>query len=147
MRRRSISYVVYLGFASSKVFKAVRIAWTTDLHLNFVSDTGIDQFVEEVRDVRPDAVLVGGDIGEADSFTKYLEHIADTLDLPVYFVLGNHDYYKGSISGVREAASTLSQQPNLLIWLPDLGQVWLTDKTALIGHGGWDDIDFTDDGV
>jgi hypothetical protein len=37
----------------------VRIAWTTDLHLNFVSDTDIDQFLEEVRDVHADAVVVG----------------------------------------------------------------------------------------
>jgi Icc protein len=117
----------------------VRIAWTTDLHLNFASDTGIDQFIEEVRDVRSDVVLIGGDIGEADSFTKYLEHIADALELPVYFVLGNHDYYKDSISGVRESASALSQQSNVLSWLSDLGPVWLTDRTALVGHGGWGD--------
>jgi len=35
----------------------VRIAWTADLHLNFVSDAGIDQFIEQVRTARPDAVL------------------------------------------------------------------------------------------
>ena len=53
----------------------MRIAWTTDLHLNFVSDAGVERFVEEVRNARPDAVLVGGDIGEADGFTGYLERI------------------------------------------------------------------------
>ena len=46
----------------------MRLAWTTDLHLNFVSDAGVDQFLEELRDVHADAVLVGGDIGEADTF-------------------------------------------------------------------------------
>ncbi len=55
----------------------MRIAWTTDLHLNFVSDAGVDRFVEEVRDVHADAFLVGGDIGEADTFAGYLEHLTD----------------------------------------------------------------------
>jgi len=37
----------------------VKVAWTTDLHLNFVSDADVDQFIERARDVSPDAVLVG----------------------------------------------------------------------------------------
>ena len=82
----------------------MRIAWTTDPHLNFVSDAEIDQFLEQLQTARPDVVLVGGDIGEADSFAGYLQRMVDALGLPVHFVLGNHDYYKGSISGVREVA-------------------------------------------
>ena len=110
----------------------MRIAWTTDLHLNFVSDAGFDQFIGEVRTAHADVVLVGGDIGEADDCAGYLERMADALGLPVHFVLGNHDYYKGSISGVREIARALSGQSNLLNWLTESGPVWLTDNTALI---------------
>ncbi len=121
----------------------MKIAWITDPHLNFVSHADIDQFIEEVRDVHPDAVLIGGDTGEADSFAAYLERVADALGLPVYFVLGNHDYYKGSISGVREAARGLNRRPDLN-WLTDSGPVWLTDRTALVGHGGWGDARVAD---
>jgi 3',5'-cyclic AMP phosphodiesterase CpdA len=117
----------------------VRIAWTTDLHLNFVSDTDIDRFLEEVRDVRADAVVVGGDIGEADTFAAYLERMTDEIGLPIHFVLGNHDYYKGSISGVREVARALSERSDLPNWLTESDPVWLTERTALIGHGGWGD--------
>ena len=117
----------------------MRIAWTTDLHLNFVSDAGVDRFVEKVRDVHADAVVVGGDIGEADTFAAYLERVTDAIGLPIHFVLGNHDYYKGSISGVREVARELNQRSDLLNWLTESDPIWLTDNTALIGHGGWGD--------
>ena len=117
----------------------MRIAWATDLHLNFISDAEIDQFLEQLRTARPDVVLVGGDIGEADSFAGYLERMVDALGLPVHFVLGNHDYYNGSISGVRDVARALNGRSNLLNWLTDSGPIWLTDSTALVGHGGWGD--------
>ncbi len=122
----------------------MRVAWTTDLHLNFVSDTDIDQFLEEVRDVHADAVVVGGDIGEADTFAAYLERLTDAIGLPIHFVLGNHDYYKGSISGVREVARALSERSDLPNWLTESDPVWLTDNTALIGHGGWGDAQAAD---
>ena len=117
----------------------MRIAWTTDLHLNFVSDTDIDQFLEEVRDVHADAVLVGGDIGEADTFAGYLGRMADAIGLPIHFVLGNHDYYKGSISGVREVARALNGRSEPLNWLTESDPVWVTERTAVVGHGGWGD--------
>jgi 3',5'-cyclic AMP phosphodiesterase CpdA len=65
--------------------------------------------------------------------------LAEALGLPVHFVLGNHDYYKGSISGVRKVASALYKRSDLLNWLTDSGPVWLTAKTVLVGHGGWGD--------
>jgi 3',5'-cyclic AMP phosphodiesterase CpdA len=117
----------------------VKIAWTTDPHLNFAGPPAIDRFIQELRDTATDAVLVGGDVGEAHSFAGYLERVADALGLPVHFVLGNHDYYRGSIAGVREAARALSGRSDLLNWLTGSGPVRLTDKTALIGHGGWGD--------
>lgn len=117
-----------------------RLAWLTDLHLNFVTDSDrTATLVRDIRDVSPDALLIGGDIGEAPTFAAYLEDLASALELPIYFVLGNHDYYKGSIAAVRETARSLSQQSELLTWLPDAGVVRLSEKTSLVGHGGWGD--------
>jgi 3',5'-cyclic AMP phosphodiesterase CpdA len=117
-----------------------RIAWLTDLHLNFVTDDDrIAALVRDISDARPDTLLVGGDIGEAPTFASYLDDLATALKLPIYFVLGNHDYYKGSVAAVRDAALSLSQKSKQLTWLPDAGVVPLTEKTSLIGHGGWGD--------
>jgi 3',5'-cyclic AMP phosphodiesterase CpdA len=117
-----------------------RLAWLTDLHLNFVKDeyrTAL--LVQEIEEAGADAVLVGGDIGEADSFAEYLEVLSIGVGLPTYFVLGNHDYYRGSIDGVRQASRLLSQQSDLLDWLPTSGVVPLSEESALVGHGGWGD--------
>jgi 3',5'-cyclic AMP phosphodiesterase CpdA len=118
---------------------AVRVAWTTDLHLNFVDDEHVARFIGDVRNLRPDALLIGGDIGEADTFAGYLQRLADELDAPIHFVLGNHDYYKGSIAAVQEEARRICRDSNGLNWLAESDPVWLNDRTALVGHGGWGD--------
>jgi hypothetical protein len=57
----------------------------------------------------------------------------------LYFVLGNHDFYRGSISGVREKMQALCAACPNLHWLPDAGVVPLTETTCLVGHDGWGD--------
>ena len=117
-----------------------RLAWLTELHLNFVTDEcRTATLVQEIEAAGADAVLVGGDIAEADSFAEYLEVLSIRVALPIYFVLGNHDYYRSSIGAVRHASQILSQQSDMLHWLPASGVVQLTEETALVGHGGWGD--------
>ena len=118
----------------------MRLAWLTDLHLDFVTDEYRRmRLFDEVLSTAADAVLVGGDTGEADSFASKLDELAAALQTPVYFVLGNHDYYRGSISQVRDLAKDLSRHCDDIQWLPDAHVVDLSERTALIGHGGWGD--------
>ena len=117
----------------------MRIAWVTDIHLNFVDDQGIERFYREILATDCDALLVGGDIGEASSVAMYLDGLAQCLERPVYFVLGNHDYYRGSIQDVRQSAIAITEQSRWLRWLPAAGIVALTPRTALVGHDGWSD--------
>lgn len=116
-----------------------RLAWITDPHLNFVSSDRFEELVNEINESRADILLIGGDIGEADSFEKYLHALADACRVPIYFVFGNHDYYRGSIANVRLAARRLTHESNLLHWLPETGVVCISESTSLIGHGGWGD--------
>lgn len=116
-----------------------RLAWLTDLHLNFVTEKQIVQFADKLRAQRPDMLLIGGDLGEADSWEPYLLQLDGLLSLPMYFVLGNHDYYGGSIYEVRERAKRITQRHDRLKWLPASGVVSLDSQTALVGHGGWGD--------
>jgi 3',5'-cyclic AMP phosphodiesterase CpdA len=117
----------------------VRLGWVTDLHFNFVTDTQVEQFCEQLAGTAFDALLVGGDTGEAASFVRYLTTLESRLDHPIYFVLGNHDSYRGSIAGSRAAAKQLSDGSRWLRWLPSTGIVALSDRTCLIGHDGWAD--------
>jgi hypothetical protein len=58
---------------------------------------------------------------------------------PVYFVLGNHDFYHGSIAEVRETVRDRCSAVPDLHWLSDAGVVPLTHETCLVGHDGWGD--------
>lgn len=116
-----------------------RLAWITDPHLNFVKPERFEIFLKEINESRADLLLIGGDIGEADSFEGYLRTLADACGVPIYFVLGNHDYYRGSIANVRLAARRLTHESNLLHWLPETVIMRLSESTSLIGHGGWGD--------
>ncbi|MEX2213219.1 MAG: metallophosphoesterase [Phycisphaeraceae bacterium] len=116
-----------------------RLAWLTDIHLNFLKGQAVYAFFDRIRDSDPDAVLLGGDIGEAHDVAFYLAELADVIQRPIYFVLGNHDFYRGSISAVRSAAGKLAVAQPMLHWLPAAGVVALSPTTALVGHDGWAD--------
>lgn len=116
-----------------------RLAWFTDIHLNFLDRRKIRDFCRTIVDHDADAVLVSGDIGDALTIRIYLRILEDELHLPIYFVLGNHDFYHGSINGVRAAVQKLSECSDFLHWLPAKGVVKLTTTTCLIGIDSWAD--------
>jgi Icc-related predicted phosphoesterase len=115
------------------------VVWTTDIHLNFIDRQKIERFCNSICAVRPDALLIGGDIGEALDVTHYLQLLSELIPFPIYFVLGNHDFYRGSIAAVRNRAIELSESSSSLHWMPQAGIVRMTDETCLVGHDGWAD--------
>ena len=122
----------------------MRIVWLTDIHLNFIGHDRIEAFCRDIGSAKPDAVLIGGDIGEAADVGGYLQLLEARLPVPIYFVLGNHDYYGGSLAAVRDEIAALVRQSNHLFWLPSSGVVELTAETGLVGHDGWADARFGD---
>lgn len=117
----------------------MRLAWLTDVHLNFVDEAQVVALAKVIEDAQPDAVLIGGDIAEAPDFEQYLTRLESLLSAAIYFVLGNHDYYRGSIAAVRSRAESLTESSSKIHWLPARGVVQLSSATALVGHGGWGD--------
>lgn len=117
----------------------MQIAWITDIHLNFVDSDGIERFCNKILSTDADAVLLSGDIGEAPTLGSYLDLLQERLRRPIYFVLGNHDFYQGAIVDVRNQAVAITQQSPWLRWLPAVDGVELTPQVALVGHDGWSD--------
>lgn len=116
-----------------------RIAWLTDIHLNFLKEAQIEEFCRTVSGTTCDAVLISGDISEAQTLEGHLRLLERCFQRPIFFVLGNHDFYRGSIDSVRRKAQLLSESTNWLNWLPHLGVVALTKQTGLLGHDSWGD--------
>ena len=115
--------------------REMKALWTNDIHLEFLDDRQYDDFLRRLAEAECDCLLLGGDIGTAPTILGYLNDIQRTVRKPVYFVLGNHDFYRGSISVVRTAMQELPAPR----WLGGMGFVPLTQKTCLVGHDGWGD--------
>jgi 3',5'-cyclic AMP phosphodiesterase CpdA len=116
-----------------------RIVWLTDIHLNFLSDTQLGAFLEEVAASRPNALLISGDIAESPTICDYLGQIHEKIIAPIYFVLGNHDYYFGSIAETRRRVVEFCAERPRLHYLTCEDAARLTAHVGLVGHDGWAD--------
>jgi predicted phosphohydrolase len=116
-----------------------RTAWLTDIHLNFLSPVQTEKFFYLVHHTQADCILISGDIGEAPRLNWYLQQLETRLQRPIYFVLGNHDYYGASLAEVRAAVTQQCAQSQWLHWMNESGIIELSPDTALIGHDGWAD--------
>ncbi len=116
-----------------------KVAWVTDIHLNFLGIRDLEKFTKSIQEVSPDILLIGGDIAEAPDVSSYLQILEQSLDSQIYFVLGNHDFYKGSLSQVKKEVREISNASSRLFFLDDIPYVGLTKDVALVGHGSWAD--------
>lgn len=114
----------------------LKIAWLTDLHLNCVGRSEVEDLCTVIHRAKPDALLITGDIAASKHLCRYLEFLADSLRKPIYFVLGNHDYYGSSIKQVNSEVARTVKNNQYLIWLSRSSVIELSPDTCLIGHEG-----------
>ncbi|HJZ59569.1 MAG TPA: metallophosphoesterase, partial [Gemmataceae bacterium] len=121
-----------------------RLLWTTDLHWDRLDAKDRSEFEQWVRRQNADGLILSGDIGEASCVCDYLSHLHDCLGTPIYFVLGNHDFYHGSFEEVHASIRELTAVRAGLHWLSEREQISLGHGTALVGHEGWSDARYGD---
>lgn len=120
--------------------KTTELLWLSDLHLERASQYERKRFLEQLRSADYDAVLITGDISTSEHLTHHLQEISNACgDRKVYYLLGNHDYFGGSIGEVDRAVIALSRKHRNLIPLGQGEIIELSPGTALIGHRGWFD--------
>ena len=115
----------------------MKLAWATDIHLNFLESSQVIEFGRTVKALEGDIFVVTGDIAEAPTLVPLLAQLAEHSGCPSYFVLGNHDFYRGAIDPVRRAVRLLA--PSIGSWLPASGPVTLAEGVILVGVDGWGD--------
>lgn len=115
------------------------LVWLTDVHLNFLTPQKRVLFFQTFKNHDIDAVLITGDIAEAPSLRILLTEFSCYINKPIYFVLGNHDYYHDSVEKVRKLVLNLCEENHLLHWLGKPELIQLNDKQILIGLDGWAD--------
>ncbi|MCK5685779.1 metallophosphoesterase [bacterium] len=121
-----------------------KLTWLSDIHLDFLKENSREVFYNQVKETNSDAILISGDIGTSNCIETVLLEMKSKFKCPIYFVLGNHDYFGSSIEMVRTQMKILTKNIKELFWMPETGVVPLTESFALIGHGGWADGGFGD---
>ena len=117
----------------------MKLAWCTDTHLDFCSTKEKVQFCHTLENADCDIIGITGDISTGTEIVETLELLLERQSKPIWFVLGNHDYYHSSILQIREQVLELFQKHERLIWLDKSEPILLSERIALLGHSGWGD--------
>lgn len=117
----------------------VTLAWATDVHLNFVDEAEVKALARRIAEAHPSVLVLTGDIAEAPTLERSLTRLTAGLEVPVGFVLGNHDFYRGAIAAVRQRAATLPTRIPGLTYLSEAPPMTLGPGVALVGVDGWGD--------
>ena len=124
----------------------MKLAIGNDIHLDHVRLPTL--FLELLRDVQPDVVVLTGDISTGDRICDDLEELAQVTPCPVYFVLGNHDFWNRSIYAVREGVKVQCERSHgVLNYLDDMEPVKLSEDWTILGVDGWYDFEYSPYGL
>jgi Icc-related predicted phosphoesterase len=122
----------------------VKIAWATDIHLDFLQREGgraLVQFAfaEPLASANVDAVIISGDISLSGMLEDHLRIIDETVKCPVYFVLGNHDFYGSNFGSVRALVDGVCKASKNLRYLTSEEDITIAPGLSIVGADGWYD--------
>ena len=117
----------------------MKLAWATDIHLDCVenSEDAINKLRNEATSA--DVLVVSGDISVGHSIVKHLNLLENALQKPIYFVLGNHDYYFSDILSVRKRVADECRNLSFCKYLGAMPFIKLGPHSVMIGSDGWYD--------
>ena len=84
-----------LTFTSDKLTSEHKIVFISDLHYGSSQfESTIEKAFKEIEAVKPEAILLGGDLTDEHTTKEEMQYLYKRLgemDIPVYFIYGNHD--------------------------------------------------------
>ncbi len=114
----------------------MKLIWASDIHLNHVPLDNIRKiFFDEINTSEADALVITGDISDGKKFKSDFNELKNNINMDIYFVLGNHDFYHSGFSKVRNEMKSYGKN-----YLGNASIIELSKTTAMIGHDGWYDI-------
>lgn len=85
----------YHTLTSSKLTHEYKIVFLADLHYGVVQTKEVvDEALDDIKELKPDMLLLGGDITDEFTTKENMEYIYDkigSLNIPTYYIHGNHD--------------------------------------------------------
>jgi len=117
----------------------MKLAWVTDIHLDCVDNlqTALNSLNAGLAGC--DGLILSGDISTGSSVTYHLRDLEEVVQKPIYFVLGNHDYYFSDILDVRHRVVETTRYMSFSKYLGAIPYHRLSNSTVIIGSDGWYD--------
>lgn len=118
----------------------IKCGWVTDCHLDHIdNDKSLIDFSTSLLTSEPEALFFTGDISNSKRLVYHLSAVESIVQRPIYYVLGNHDYYGSSVDEVRKSMNNVVNNSQHLKYMSNVSFLSLTKKTAIIGHDCWYD--------
>lgn len=122
----------------------MNILCLSDLHLDENERTTGQRLIPDlilfIQKKKADMVVISGDIaGTSMKTIEYIEQLKEFLDIPIYFIPGNHDIWSHTNSW--EEYEKLLNHPSCI----ENKIIHLTKQYVLIGWMGWYDYSFKPD--
>ena len=118
----------------------MKLDWITDPHLDHLNG-GADalvKFLDKLHKRDSDGLVITGDIAVSGTIYDFLGLLSGAYQRPIYFVLGNHDYYGDWMGNTKEKVRAVCKAvpEGILNWATESGVIQLSEDTVLIGHDG-----------
>lgn len=117
----------------------MKIAWATDIHLDCVDDVDAAVSFLNKSSLHSDALILSGDISVSPHLVQHLGIIEEYFKKPIYFVLGNHDYYYSDIISTRKRVVDACRNMQFTKYLGAIPFINLQPGVFLVGSDGWYD--------
>lgn len=119
-----------------------KIVWATDVHFDHAHHEKKMAFLRRIEGEKPDFLFLTGDNSSGNLLEAHIRLFELHLpEVQTFFVLGNHDFYNGSIADVRNLMlkSYSSVGPGKATYAISKPFFAISESTALVGHDGWYD--------
>lgn len=117
----------------------MKVAWFTDIHLDCVDDPiqHAENMSEQSR--HADAIFITGDLSNSNKLLMHLRILEESIEKPIFFILGNHDFYFSDVASVRKNVVEACNNLRFCRYLSSIPYIRISKGVTLIGHDGWCD--------
>lgn len=78
---------------SPKITQSVNIIQISDIHVGSNGVVEVERMLKKMDKLNYDFVVITGDLVDEDYASKDALELLDTIEKPVYYITGNHEYY------------------------------------------------------
>jgi len=116
--------------------KKLKILHVTDPHFDYAPKFEYESFLSKVMARDFDLMVISGDICDGADADKWINKLVTATKRPVFFVLGNHDYYNTSSDYAQVKAHNIAKGAH---FLTKMWPLKLNPSTCIVGDDGFYD--------